>query len=117
MINFVTYHKKRKHISLVICRLTTLIQKEGFLKTTERTLIEINKLAAIDTSDEFVDTETTICNTKVVSVDQRVLETTFNFPDCSNEVTAGHEDLVDCTCGIMSAKGSCIVNDKVIFSV
>ena len=90
---------------------------EGFLKTTERTLIEINKLRTIYTSDEFVGIETTIYNTKVVSVDQRVLTTTFNFPDCSNEVTAGHKDLVDCTCGIMSAKGSCIVNDKVIFSV
>ena len=90
---------------------------EGFLKTTERTLLEINKLRTIYTSDEFVDIETTIYNTKVVSVDQRVLTTTFNFPDCSNEVTAGHKDLVDCTWGIMSAKGSCIVIDKVIFSV
>ena len=54
-MNFVTYLKKRKHKALVICRLTTLIQKR-FLKTTERTQIKINESAAIDQPDNSVDT-------------------------------------------------------------
>ena len=36
--------------------------------------------------DNFVDTETTICNTNVVPVDQKMLTTTCTCPDCSNEV-------------------------------
>ena len=36
--------------------------------------------------DNFVDTETTICNTNVVPVDQKMLATTCTCPDCSNEV-------------------------------
>ena len=42
---------------------------EKFRKTTERTQIEINESATIGTPENFVDTETTISNKKVVSVD------------------------------------------------
>ena len=62
-------------------------------------------------------TETTIYNTRVVSVDQKALANTFTSTDCSNDVLPDHEDLVDCTCRLMSAKDSCIVNDKVMLSV
>ena len=54
-MNFVTYRKKKKHRALVICKLTTLIQKR-FLKTTEHTQIKTNESAAIDTPDNSVDT-------------------------------------------------------------
>ena len=63
-----------------------------------------------------MDTETTIYNTKVVSVDQKELATTYACPDCTKEVTPDHEDLVDCTCWLMSPKDSCIINDKVMVS-
>ena len=87
------------------------------LKTTVRTEIEINKSATINTPDDFVDTETTTYNTKIASVDQTALATTYTCPDCSNQVTPDHEDLVDCTCRLISAKNPCIVNDKVMVSV
>ena len=64
-----------------------------------------------------MDTETTINNTKAASVDQKALASTYTCPDCSNEVTPDHQDLVDCTCRLMPAKGSCIVNDKVMVLV
>ena len=64
-----------------------------------------------------MDTKATIYNTKVVSVDQKALATTYICPDCSNEVTPDHGGIVDCTCGLMSAKDSCIVNDKVMVTV
>ena len=82
---------------------------ERFLKT--------NESATINTPEDFVDTATTIYNTKVVSVDQKALSATYICPDCSNEVISDHEYLVDCTCGLMSAKDSYIVNDKVMVSV
>ena len=62
-------------------------------------------------------TETTIYNTRVVSVDQKALANTYTSTDCSNDVLPDHEDLVDCTCRLMSAKDSCTVNDKVMLSV
>ena len=62
-------------------------------------------------------TETTIYNTMVVSVDQKALANTYTSTDCSNDVLPDHEDLVDCTCRLMSAKDSCTVNDKVMLSV
>ena len=65
-----------------------------------------------------MDTETTIYNTKVVSLGQKGLATTYTCPDCSNENTPDHKDLVDCICELISsAKESCIVNDKVMVSV
>ena len=64
-------------------------------------------------NQQHVDTEITIDNTKVVSADQKALPVTYTCPDCNNEVTPD-QDLVDCTCGLMSAKDSCIANDKVM---
>ena len=78
---------------------------------------KLNESVAIDTPEDFVDTETTIYNTKVVSIDQKALATTYTCPDCSTEATPHLEHLVDCTCRLMSAKDSCIVNDKVLVSV
>ena len=86
---------------------------ERFLKTTERTQTEINESATIDTPDNFLDIEIAIYNKKVVSVDQKALATTCTCSDCGNEITPYHKDLVDCTCGTMSAKDSCIVNVNV----
>ena len=60
-----------------------------------------------------MDTETIIYNTK----DKKALATTYTYPDFCNEVTPDYEDLVDCTCGLMSAKDSCIVNYKVMVFV
>ena len=51
------------------------------------------------------------------SVNQIASAITYTCPDCSNEVALDHENLVDCTCGLTSAKDSCIVNDKVKVSV
>ena len=82
----------------------------------ERTQIEINELATIDTPDDFADTEITLYNTKVVPVDQKALATICNCPDCSNRVTSDCEDLVDCRCGILSVR-LLFVNDKVMLSV
>ena len=47
----------------------------------------LNESVAIDTPEDFVDTETTIYNTKVVSIDQKALATTYTCPDCSSEAT------------------------------
>ena len=55
-----------------------------FLKSTERTQIEINESATVNTPDNFVDTETTIYKTKIISVDQKALASTNTCPDCSN---------------------------------
>ena len=90
---------------------------ETFRKTTELNQIEINESATTDTPDNFVDTETIISNKKVVSVDQKALATTYTRPEWSNEVTPNHEYLVDCACGLMSAKDCCIANDQVMISV
>ena len=83
---------------------------ENFLKITEHTQIEANESATIDTPDNVVDAEKIIYNTKVVSVYQKVLATTHNCSDYSNDVTPYHEDLLDCTCRLMSAKDYCITN-------
>ena len=64
-----------------------------------------------------MDTETTIYNTKVLSVDQNALATTYTCLDCGNEFTPNHKDLVGCTCGLMSATVSCVVNNKLMVSV
>ena len=64
-----------------------------------------------------MDTETTIYNTKVASANQIASTISYTCPDCSNEVALDHEALVDCTCGLMCATDSCIVNDKVQVSV
>ena len=64
-----------------------------------------------------MDTDITIYNAKVVPVDQKALGTTYTCPECGNEAKPDHEDLVNCTRGLMSAKDSCIVNDKVMVSV
>ena len=64
---------------------------ETFRKTTERTQIEIKESSTIGTPENFVDTETTISNKKVVSVDQKALASTYPRPDCSNEVTPNHQ--------------------------
>ena len=87
---------------------------EKFIETTGRTQVEINESATTDTPNNFVDNEKAIYNTKVVSVYQKALATTYVCPDCSNEVTPDQEDLVDCTCGLTSTRDSCIVNDKLI---
>ena len=42
---------------------------------------------------------------------------TSHCPDCNKEVTPDHEDLVDCLCGLMVVKESCLVNDKVVVTV
>ena len=89
---------------------------ERFRQTTERIQIEINESATIDTLGNFGDTETTIYNIKVVSVDQKALAIRYTCPDCSSEVTRDHKDLVDCTCGLITARDS-FVNDKVMVSV
>ena len=47
----------------------------------------LNESVAIDTPEDFVDTETTIYNTKVVSIDQKALATTYTCPDYSSEAT------------------------------
>ena len=86
---------------------------ERFLKTTEHTQIEINELGTIDTPGNFA----AINNPKVFSINQMALATTYNCPDCSNEFTPDHEDLVDCVCKRTSEKDSCIVNDNVMLSV
>ena len=62
---------------------------EKFLKTTECTITKINK------PDDFVNTESNIDNTKVISVVQKSLSKTFYCSDCNEEVTPDHEDLVD----------------------
>ena len=62
---------------------------EKFLKTTECTITKINK------PDDFVNTESNIDNTKVISVVQKSLSKTFHCSDCNEEVTPDHEDLVD----------------------
>ena len=89
---------------------------ERFRQTTERIQIEINESATIDTLGNFGDTETTIYNIKVVSVDQKALATRYTCSDCSSEVTPDHKDLVDRICGLITARDS-FVNDKVMVSV
>ena len=61
-----------------------------------------------------MNNESNIHNSKVVSVDQKFLSKTFNCPGCNKEVTPDHEDLVDCLCGLMVTKGSCIISDLVV---
>ena len=51
-----------------------------------------------------MDTNITIYNAKVVSVDQKALGTTYACPECGNEATPDHKDLVDCTCGLILQK-------------
>ena len=97
------YYQNRKH-SITYLQINDF-NSERFLKTTERAQIEIDESAN-------VDTETTIYIIKV-SVNQKVLATIYTCPDCNNEVTPGHEDLLRCTCGLRFVKDSCIVNDKV----
>ena len=88
----------------------------------ERTKIETDEVTKINTPDDFVNAESnTGNNTMVVSVDQISLQKTFRnkevTPDCNKEVTPDHEELVDCLCGLMVAKETCIVNDKVVITV
>ena len=66
---------------------------EKFLKTTECTITKINK------PDDFINTESNIDNTKVISVVQKSLSKTFRCSDCNEEVTPDHEDLVDVLVG------------------
>ena len=97
--------------------LTYRFSSERFLKTKERTKKEIDEVTKINTPDDFVNTGSNIDNTKIVSVGQKSLSKIFHLRDCNKEVTPDHEDLVDCLCGLMVAKESCIVNDKVVFTV
>ena len=108
-MNLYDLSKKEKTYSICYLQINNF-NTERFLKTTECSQIEINKSATINAPDEFVDTETTIYNTEVVSIDQKGLATTYTCTDCSKKGMPDQEDLVNCTCGRMSVKDFCIVS-------
>lgn len=87
--------QKEKEYSIIYLQINNF-NWETFRKTTERTPIDINESATIGTPENFVDTETTISNKKVVSVDQKVLASTYPRPDRSNEVTTNHQIIRFC---------------------
>ena len=67
------------------------LQLQKTLNDNGKQKIEIDEVTKINTLDDFVNTESNIDDTKVISVNQKSFSKTFYCPDSNKEVTPDDE--------------------------
>ena len=89
---------------------------QRLLKTTGRTQITISS-TNIETPNSVIDTQTEVLNTEISKVEHKDLVIAYYFPCCVIPVTADHEGIIDCSCGLMATKDKCLTNETLLVAV